>query len=224
MRTCFLLAFIAICAVASSASADFQLRFQTTASVIGGVGGVAQFSSNSVNTVSLYLDATTTDIAALQSGLITANIGSPNPLNIVPGVTLSGSGTIELATPNPLFTDGSTGGLVDPTKTIAAWTASVGFDLPVTGNTTSFGYSVLLGTFDVKAGNFGESGMLTLSAPDPGALVLEDGTSVLPSGATFNFTAVPEPSTFVLMGMGLCGAGLWRRRNRSTEKPVVNDR
>ena len=223
MRTCFLLAFIAICAVAPSASADFQLRFQTTASVIG---GVAQFSSNSVNTVSLYLDATTTtDIAALQSGLITANIG--DPVAFSPGVKLTGVGTIEAATPNSLFDNATTGGAVDSTKTLAAWTASVDYLSPaVTGSPTSFGYSVLLGTFDVKAGNFGESGVLTLSAPILGDLTLGDlaGTNVFPGGATFNFTAVPEPSTFVLMGMGLCGAGLWRRRNRSTEKPVVNDR
>lgn len=224
MTARIVLALFALCVAAQSASAGFVLRFQTSAPV---TGGVAQFVPGSTNVVQLYLDDDEGAGGPLATnGLVTANLGDPTDFDPF-GIELTGFGTIESSTPNPLFNDAGSFGAVNGAKNRAAWTAAVDlFSGPVFGSTTPFGYSVLLGSFEVKAGNYLESGTLTLNPPTGNDFTLGDigGTAVLPGGGSFNFTAAPEPGALALMGLAVAGGAAFLRRRKPVsqqETPVA---
>jgi hypothetical protein len=220
MKVYVLLAMALVLAVGQSASASFILRFETTAPVLL---GVAQFNVNSSNTVSLFLDDTLGLSGPLESnGLVTANLGD---LTFLPlGVTLTGAGTILTATPNAAFDGLSTIGAVNGVGTQAVWTAAVDAVSPaVFGSATSFGYSVLLGNFTVNPGSvLGGNGSLMITAPVFGDFALDNvGAIAVSSGTPFAFTAVPEPTSLVLVGIAGVGGLVARYRRRGVASATV---
>jgi hypothetical protein len=178
------------------------------------------------NNVNLYLVASgASDINQLKTdGVGTANLGSPDA-PFTAGVTLGGIGSIQSANPNSDFDFIVTA--VNGTNTAAAWTASEGIaGLGVFGTDVGSEYYVLLGSFSVTAGNtFGDVGTLNLVSTELDLTFNDlDLTPInVSSFGNFNFTAVPEPSAFLLMGMAVTGgAAFWRRRKTRVqpETPV----
>ena len=202
--------------------AAYTLRFSTSAPVNV---GVASFTVGSSNVIQLYLDDSVATGDLSNFGLITANLGDPNIGSFAPGVTRTGAGTITAATPSASFSDSSTIGAVNGSGTEAAWTASVGFGTPVFGTTSAFGYSVLLGTFTVDAGNVeGANGSLSVTPTSLGDFALdgynlttENDLAGLGGNFSFTVTAVPEPTSIV--GGSLLGVlGLWVARRKRLAK------
>lgn len=222
MTTRFFIALIAIFAVAQPASAGYQLRFQTNASV---VGGFAQFAPGSQNPVELYLDATDGDAAILAAqGLHSADMGVvEDPLDPINYPFAAGSQLINI-TGNPSIASVASNAALFDTRDSqvvggnqAAWLATH-FGTPVTGSS-----SLLLGSFNLVAGTTdGDAGTLRLSQ-DQMNISLGDFTQITFSGTLdFNFvsdiSAVPEPGAFALMGFAIAGgAAFLRRRKAATQ-------
>lgn len=222
----FLIALFALLAVTQSASADYVLRFQSSAPVNG--SGFAQFAAGSTNTINLFLDATGSDAATLAAqGLISADMGAIedplDPVNFpfVAGAVLTnitGNPSIASVASNATLFDTRDSQVVGGNQ--AAWLATH-FGTPVTGFN-----SLLLGSFSVVAGTTnGDVGTLRLFR-DQMNLQLGDNTQITLSGSLdFNFvsdvSAVPEPSAFALMGFAIAGGAAVFRRRKSKVQPVA---
>ena len=221
-------ALLMVCMVTPSTYAGFVLRFETSP----GAGDSANFGQGSTNNVNLYLVATgPSDISQLTSvGVSTANIGHPgdpddfNPTLVVPGVTLTGVGTIQSSNPSTDFNT-NFGGVAVGNKG-AAWTASEGSTgSGVFGSLIGSEYYVLLGGFSVTAGsNVGDFGTLSLVNAEV-ELTFHDEPNFTTIGVssfgnfTFTSTAVPEPSAFLLMGMAVTGGAAFMRRRKTRVQP-----
>jgi hypothetical protein len=227
MITRVALVFLMVCMVTPATFAGFVLRFETSP----GAGSSAGFGAGTTNNVNLYLVATeSADITQLSaSGVSTANIGFPgdpdafDPADVIPGVTLAGVGTIQSSNPSAFF-DTRFGGVTVNQKG-AAWTASEGTTgSGVFGSPIGSEYYVLLGGFSVTAGsNVGEMGTLSLVAAEV-ELSFHDEPNFtninVTSFGNFTFTAVPEPSAFLLMGMAVTGGAAFLRRRKGSAQPA----
>jgi hypothetical protein len=212
----FLLILSLFCLAAQPVSAGFVLRFESSAPV---VGGVSQFQVGSNNTVNLFLVASgASDIdQATNHGVRSVFLGSPDePYD--PGVFLSGTGSITNSTPSSEFPN-----LVSAfTAGDAAWTATFPSDVPgfVTGETRGNEYYIHLGSLRVFSGLVtGENGRLALRRT---AIEITDDDDTLYEFTVqdFNFTAVPEPSAFLLMGMAVTGGAAFLRRRKGSAPPA----
>jgi len=224
----FIIALVTVCMVAPATNAGFVLRFGTSPTALDS----ANFGVGSTgNVVNLYLvaDAQGKDDLLSKGGVGIANLGSPND-PFVAGVTLTQFGSIQTSNPNvnagdPLANAFDTGtGAVNGTNTAAAWTAEVNVgEQGVFGTDVGDQYFVTLGNFTVTAGNnFGETGTLSLEAGQVQLFFNDDDvTEINATFGTFNFTAVPEPSAFLLMGMAVTGGAAFWRRRKTTTQPAI---
>jgi hypothetical protein len=228
----FIFIFASLIAV-QSASAGYVLRFSTSAPV---VSGVAQFSLGSSNNVELYLDATDADATALGTlGLSDASLGNPGVPDIddySAGVTLTntvGNANLVSLAPNSDFD-------LKPSRVVGltgAWQA-LSFDDSMKGTLSGSTRSILLGTFTINAGTtIGDNGFLTidksafsLALNDPDINDDNDGNgfidpNTLGGSNVFEFSAVPEPGAFALMGFAVAGGAAFLRRRKAATQPAA---
>ena len=170
------------------------------------------------------------------SGVVLAPGNSPGTMTFTAGLVLDPGGTLDFEVQNATLGAGTgydlvriSGGLLDITATSASpFTIRVlSLNLAgTTGNAANFsssnGYSWMLYEGNTASGINGFSAdkfALDLSgftnSMGASIFILTQGTSVSGNPAIFlNFTAVPEPSTYALMALGLGAAVLVRRRRR----------
>jgi hypothetical protein len=221
----FIIALVTVCMVAPATNAGFVLRFGTSPTVLDS----ADFGVGSTgNVINLYLvaDAQGKSDLLAKGGVGIANLGSPvAPFSA--GVTLTGSGSIQTSNPNvdadPLKNAFDTGtGAVNGINA-AAWTAEVNVGAQgVFGTDVGEQYFVTLGNFTVTAGNnFLDTGTLNLVAGEVHLFFNDqDVTEInVTSFGKFDFTAVPEPSAFLLMGMAVTGGAAFLRRRKTRVQP-----
>jgi len=236
MFTRFLIFIFASLVAVQSASAGYALRFSTSAPV---VGGVAQFSLGSSNSVELYLDATDAEAGLLGTlGLSDASLGNPGDPDIndySAGVTLTNTvgnaGLVSLA-PNSDF-DVKLSRVVGLT---GAWQA-LSFGDSMKGTMSGSTRSILLGTFTINAGTtIGDNGVLTidlnafsLALNDPDIFDDNDGNGLIDPNTlggsnVFQFSAVPEPGAFALMGFAIAGGAAFLRRRKVAARPAATEK
>lgn len=227
-KSIFIAMLLAVCIAAgwqSDARADiaYRLRFSPA--------GPLNVAANSTQSLDIFLDETVT-------GADTNLIGSTFNGNIV-GVffgdiraTATGTGvTNVVATPNSGEFDISGSDVTQ--NPVFFLQHAVLANAPATGSIVGSTRSVSLGslTFDV-----GASGSTTLSLRDfdlgglsddiiigdgfGGVSVILDNAANMTYGSiTLNINAVPEPSTFAMLGVagGIAGVVAWRRRRKTIQ-------
>ncbi len=213
----FVRALFVVLGMTSYVSADYFLRFQSSAPVIG---GVHQFAVGSVNTVELFLVGTGVDAVTLANyGLVSASLGAvsdplePENFPFVAGAVLAnalGDASIASVSPNSTIFDMTNQEVIAGSQ--AAWLA-LRFGTPTAGNS-----SVLLGSFDVIAGSTsGDTGTLTLFQDQMDILIGNNTPLSFSGNLSLNFTSnssVPEPNSMVWLSLafGGCFATFQRRR------------
>jgi hypothetical protein len=192
---------------ASSSASPLTITFNTNGSLFG--NGLTTWTSSGGVSASLLYEPNAGDITGVPSGI---NLGRFT-LSCASCTTTSGA-TFDAFTFNLKVTDVTDGNAYG----IFGGSAPAGSVLSNTSTIIVTWAPLVLGPGATNAA-FGNFGTTTFQTTNPTIIVAPNSGSV--DGRTtvqglVNSSAIPEPMTFVLIGAGLVGLGVYRRKARKS--------